>query len=239
MQENVKAFDKAKADKQRKAYIGSLIMIFVLIVCIILAILAWFTTHKREANTSGALLYAADDYDIRYNTYAGTMLSNGTIVYDETVDWNHDFEGEGQPIPEIFTYPGERRYFKTVISNYETTSLHGTVYFENMFVNTNFVTKSEGGESVNFVSQIEGDTSKQAFDLLNNSTVIIGSIYSIVPLQPFCENITLPRATSDGGNVRPSGTVNVYWYVALNGAKIENTIGEEFLKFKSIRFVPN
>ncbi len=235
MQENVNAFDKAKADKQRKAYVGSLIMIFVLAVCIILAIFAWFTGLQVNARTEGNIgLYASDNLNIQYNTYAGTMLSNGTIEYDRTVDWNVD---AGNNVPEVFTYPGERRYFMTVISSNETRQLTGTVYFENMLVNTKFITTSEG-DCVNFASQIEGDTVKQAFDLINDSTVVQGQVYSRVPMQPFCNNITLPAATTTGGKLRPTPVV-VYWYVTLNGAKVDNNIGTMFLEFNAIRFIPD
>ena len=253
MQENVKAFDKATADKQRRAYIGSLIMIFVLAVCIILAIFAWLTGLQRNARTDGNIsLYAADNLNVQYNTYAGTMLSNGTIEYDRTVDWNIN---AGNNPPEILTYPGERRYFMTVISSNETSQLTGTLYFENMLINTKFITTSVGSESVNFASQIDGDTTKQAFDLINDSTVVIGQTYSRIPLQPICENVTLPAATSNGGNLQATPII-IYWYVTLNGAKIHNdiiptTIEEvdeeevvvahdaEFIQFTAIRFIPN
>ena len=256
MQDKVDAFDKAKAEKQRKAYIGSLIMIIVLAVCIILAIFAWFTGLQVNARTNrGISFYSSDDLNVNYNTYAGTMLSNGEIEYDMDVDWNTDFESQGLPVPKIVTYPGERRYFKTVISNYETRSLTGTVYFESMLVNSKFITTSQGGDCVNFASQIAGDPSKQAFDLINDSTVVSGDIYSRIPMQPFCSSVTLPAATSSGGNTIPSRVI-IYWYVTLNGAKVNNDIlptgveevdGQqvpyvreaEFIQFTAIRFIPD
>lgn len=238
MQENVNAFDKAKAQQQRKAYIGSLIMTFVLVICIILAIFAWFKLRQTAtASLSSGSVYAAGNLNIQYNTYAGTMLSNGTVEYDMNVDWNKDFEALGQEIPEVFTYPGERRYFKTVITNNESRAITGTLYFKNMLVNTKFITTKVGSESVNFQSQIEGDEGNlQAFDLINNSTVVQGEDYSIIPLQPICENITLPATVTSGGN---DDTVTVYWYVTLNGANVENDIGSLFLQFNEITFIEN
>lgn len=237
MQENVNAFDKAKAQQQRKAYIGSLIMTFVLVICIILAIFAWFKLRQTAtASLSSGSVYAAGNLNIQYNTYAGTMLSNGTVEYDEGEgkDWNAAY---GENEPEVLTYPGERRYFKTVITNNESRAITGTLYFKNMLVNSKFITTKLGAESVNFQSQIEGDEGNlQAFDLINNSTVVQGEDYSIIPLQPICENITLPATVTSGGN---DDTVTVYWYVTLNGANVENDIGSLFLQFNEITFIEN
>ena len=224
MQENVTAFDKAKADKQRKAYIGSLIMIFVLVVCIILAIFAWFKLRQSAtAYLSTNALYAADDLNVQYNTYAGTLLSNGSVEYDMSVNWNQDFEAQGKSVPNVLTYPGERRYFMTVISNNETRSITGNIYFKDMLVNTRFVTTTVGSESVNFASIIDGTSNWQSFDLVNNSTVIIGDVNSRIPLQPICENVTLPAATISDGDVEPTPLI-IYWYITLNGAKVNNDI---------------
>lgn len=254
MQENVKAFDKAKADKQRKAYIGSLIMIFVLIVCIILAIFAWFKLRQSAtAYLSTNALFAADDLNVQYNTYAGTMLSNGSVEYDMSVNWNRSFDAEGESIPKVLTYPGERRYFMTVVSNNETRAITGNLYFKDMLVNSRFITTSVGAESVNFSSRLDSTSTWQNFDLVNNSTVVIGDVYSRIPLQPICENVTLPAATISDGDVEPTPLI-IYWYVTLNGAKVRNDIipttteevggqtvttahDAEFIQFSEIKFL--
>ena len=235
MQENVNAFDKSKAEKQRKAYTGSLIMLFVLAVCIILAIFAWFTTNSRIAKVKNISAYSADDYDIRYNTYEGTLQSNNKVTYNRTVDWNSDFEKLGQQEPAVNVFPGERKYFMTIISNYDKreVDITGDLCLENLLINKELVTTSEK-IFVNFGSQLEGSNIQQAFDL-GSTSYAYSNVYSRVGLQTIYSGLTLPAATVDDGAVTPS-SITLYWYVTLNGAMVDNTyMNKEFIKFRSFR----
>lgn len=235
MQDKLNAFDKSKADKQRKAYTGSLIMLFVLAVCIILAIFAWFTTNSRIAKIKNISAYSVDDYDIRYNTYEGTVQSNNKVTYDRTVDWNSDFENLGQPIPEVNIFPGERKYFMTIISNYDKREVNitGDLCLENLLINKELVTTSDK-IFVNFGSQLEGTDVQQSFDL-GSTSYAHSNVYSRIGLQTIYSGLTLPAASVDDGAVTPT-SVTLYWYVTLNGAMVDNTyMNQDFLQFRSFR----
>lgn len=240
MQENEqKQFDK---DAQKKALIGNGIILFVVAVGIILAVFAWFSVLEDKATARGISVIANDNLDIRFNTYAGTMQSNGTIVYDETPlkNLNNPAYDEDDASNLMSLFPGERRYFKTVISNYETSAYTGSFTLQSILVNKKLVTTRDK-VCVIFGSNLEGGTYQQSFDLATAQNYyengVESDVFSIVGTQTVYENLALEAGQQSGGNVSPR-SVTVYWYVLLNGDAVDNSaMGEQMLKFQKIKFI--
>ena len=232
-----KQFDK---DAQKKALIGNGIILFVLVIGIISAVFCWFSLIDDSAKARGVNIQSVDNYDIRFNTYPGEMQSNGTIVYNEDTAWdlnNDNFDESGK---DFTMFPGERKYFKTVISNYDLRNYNGSLTFQNVLVNSQLVT-TQTKTCINFVSDL-GSTSQQAYDLATASDYVengtISTTKKVVHSQPIYRNITLAAATNASNGNRVPTDVTVYWYVTLNGDAVDNdSMGEDMIKFQSIRFV--
>ena len=233
-----KQFDK---DAQKKALIGNGIILFVLVIGIILAVFCWFSLIDDNAKARGVNIQSVDNYDIRFNTYPGEMQNNGTIVYNEAAEWNmnnDDFDEAGK---RFKMFPGEKKYFKTVISNYDLSNYTGSLVFQNIVVNKELVT-TQSQTCINFVADLGSTVGQQSYDLAAASDYseagVISNTKKIVHSQPIYKQFTLAAATNgDNGNRIPS-QVTVYWYVTLNGDAVDNDMmGEDMMKFNSIRFV--
>lgn len=234
-----KQFDK---DAQKKALIGNGIILFVLVIGIILAVFCWFSVLDDTATARGISIISNDNLDIRFNTYPGIIQSNGSVIYDETPLKNlnnPDFDEDGN----IFSmYPGERKYFKTVINNYELSPQTGIFTLQSLLVNKKLVTTSEK-ICITFGSNLEDGASQQSFDLKAAQNYyengVLNDTFRLVGTQPIYENLVLPAATrsEQTGNVSATA-VTVYWYVLLNGDTVENDVmGEQMLKLQNIKFI--
>ena len=232
-----KQFDK---NAQKKALIGNGIILFVLVIGIILAVFCWFSLIDDSAKARGVNIQSVDNYDIRFKTYPGEMQSNGTVVYNEDTAWdlnNENFDESGK----AFTmFPGERKYFKTVISNYDLRNYTGSLTFQNILVNSQLVT-TQTKTCINFVAQMDS-ASQQAYDLATASDYVVGGTVSttkkVVHSQPIYRHIALAAATNASNGNRVPTDVTVYWYITLNGDAVDNdSMGEDMIKFQSIRFV--
>ena len=225
---------KVNKDAQKKSLIGDGILLFVLVVGIILAVFAWFNTLRTDSKLGSIKMIANDNLDIRFNTYPGTMQASGNVLYDVTPlkDLNNpDFDEDSN----VFSmYPGEKKYFKTVISNYETTAYIGDLTLMSFLVNHNLLSTSDMA-CLTFAGNLEGSLSQQFYDLVSD-TGYYDATYASVSIQPVYKGISLPAGTETEGNVRPS-TVTVYWYILLNGDAVDNEMmDEEMMKFNSIKF---
>ena len=233
-----KQFDK---DAQKKALIGNGIILFVLVIGIILAVFCWFSLIDDHSRARGVNIQSVDNYDIRFNTYPGEIQSNGAVVYNETTEWNmnnDDFDESGK---RFTMFPGERKYFKTVISNYDLSNYVGSLVFQNIVVNKELVTTSTV-TCINFVADLGSATGQQSYDLAAASDYMVEGVTSttkkIVYSQPIYKQISLAAATNAANGNRVPTQVTVYWYVTLNGDTVDNDMmGEDMIKFSSIRFV--
>ena len=232
--------DALSPEDKKKKLIADGILLFVLIVGIILAIFAWFSVTKDAAAARGLSFISNDDKDIRFNTYPGTMLANGTIEYDEHPYMNMNNPDFSEDTHIFSLFPGERKYFKTIISNYETSAYVGNFTLQSIIVNKKLITTTDK-VCITFASNLEGGTYQQSFDLANAQPYAEGGSISstkmLVGTQYIYSGLTLPGATSSGGNTTP-GTMIVYWYVVLNGDAVDNdAMGEEMMQFQKIKFV--
>ncbi|MBE6818301.1 MAG: hypothetical protein E7517_03975 [Ruminococcaceae bacterium] len=232
--------DAQNPDNKKKALIGNGILVLVLAVGIILAIFSWFAVMNDKAVAHGISLISNDDLDIRFNTYPGTLQADGTVVYDEHPYMNMNNPDFNEDARVFNLYPGERKYFKTVISNYETSNHVGNFTLQSIIVNKKLITTGDK-VCITFASNLEGGTFQQSFDLAQAQPYADGGSISstkmLVPTQEIYTNLTLSRATSSGGNVTPV-PVTVYWYVVLNGDAVDNdAMGEEMMQFQKIKFV--
>ena len=103
-----KKFDK---DAQKKALIGNGIILFVLVVGIILAVFAWFSSLGDYSKARGVNIISNDNLDIRFNTYPGVMQNNGKVIYDEHAEMNLNNPDFDENTNVFSMYPGERKYF--------------------------------------------------------------------------------------------------------------------------------
>ncbi|MBR2590189.1 MAG: hypothetical protein IKE65_04625 [Clostridia bacterium] len=232
-----KKFDKAA---QKKALIGNGIILFVLVIGIILAVFAWFSQLDNHNSARGMNIISNDNLDIRFNTYPGVMQNNGKVIYDEHAEMNLNNPDFDENTNVFSMYPGQRRYFKTVISNYETSSYTGNFILQNILVSKKLVSTDEQ-VCIIFGSDLGSETEQQAFDLAPAADYkendVVSTTQKIVHAQPIYQGVVLPGGTNDGGNIRPS-TVEVYWYVLLNGDAVGNDVmGEQMMKLQSIKFV--
>ena len=234
-----KQFDK---DAQKKALIGNGIILFVLVIGIILAVFCWFSVLEDKATARGISVISNDNLDIRFNTYPGIIQSNGTIIYDENPLKNLNNPDFDEDANLFSMYPGERKYFKTVISNYELSNHRGTFTLQSLLVNKKLVTTSEK-ICITFGSNLEGGAFQQSFDLKSAQDYYEGGVLSntfrLVGTQPIYEDLLLPAAVREQqtGNVSATA-VTVYWYVLLNGDVVENDVmGEQMLKLQNIKFI--
>ena len=230
-----KQFDK---DAQKKSLIGNGIILFVLVIGIILAVFCWFNQLRSNANLGTVNLTANDNLNITFNTYAGRVLANGNIGYDADPLLNLNNEDYDEDEHPITIFPGERKYFKTEISNYELQSFSGYLALTNTYVNSQLLTTADR-VCISFAANLEGSESQQNYDLAADATRV-DATFSAVNTQPLYKGISLPAGTQEGNdNVHP-GTVTIYWYVVLSGDAVENDMmNEQMLKFNSIRFFIN
>ena len=234
-----KQFDK---DAQKKALIGNGIILFVLVIGIILAVFCWFSVLEDKATARGISVISNDNLDIRFNTYPGIIQSNGTIIYDENPLKNLNNPDFDEDANLFSMYPGERKYFKTVISNYELSNHRGTFTLQSLLVNKKLVTTSEK-ICITFGSNLEGGAFQQSFDLKSAQDYyedgVLSNTFRLVGTQPIYEDLLLPAAVREQqtGNVSATA-VTVYWYVLLNGDVVENDVmGEQMLKLQNIKFI--
>lgn len=231
-------------DAQKKALIGNGIILFVLVIGIILAVFAWFSVMRTDVELEGVHLIASDNLNITFNTYAGRVLANGKIGYDEDPLLNLNNEDYDETAHPITIFPGERKYFKTVINNAELQSFNGYLALTNTYVNSQLLTTANR-VCISFAANLEGSESQQDYDLVADASRV-DNTFSTIGIQPLYKNISLPAGTNttvnaqtgeqETGNVIP-GTVTVYWYVVLNGDAVENDMmNQQMIKFNNIRF---
>ncbi|MBR0414820.1 MAG: hypothetical protein IJI67_07105 [Clostridia bacterium] len=231
---------KVNKDAQKKALIGNGILLFVLIVGIILAIFAWFNTMDDRSRARGVNIASNDNLDIRFNTYAGWEQANGTIVYDTDPLKNLNNELYNEDVYDFVLVPGERQYFKTIISNYTDSEHTGDFILQSITVNAKLITKDRKA-CISFASNLENDASQQAYDLAAAADYYDGGILDptkkVVYSQSIYDNMTIAAGTVVSGQIRPSSTT-VYWYVTLNGDAVDNdAMGEHMMRFKRIKFL--
>lgn len=217
----------------KKAYIWNLIMLFVLAICIILVVFAWFSLTKKDVSLDSVSLFAADNLDITFNTYPGTVTPSGAIVYEPNPLKNLNNDDFNETENAFSMFPGEKKYFKTEISNNENSNFTGTFYLQNVLFNSKLVTTSDGAY-ISFSSTAEDNSSQQSFDLVSDSQTYIengevSSVFRIISLQPIYSNLSLPAGA----------TVTVYWYVTLNGSMVDNSMMEaQMMKLRNVKFIP-
>lgn len=236
-QKEQQQFDR---DAQRKALIWNGIVLFVILIGIILAVFAWFAQMNDKAQANGISVISNDNLDIQFNTYPGILQSNGNIVYDEQPLKNLNNPNFDEDSNIFSMYPGERKYFKTVISNNELSPYTGTFVLQSLLVNKKLVTTREK-TCLTFGSNLEGGTYQQSFDLSNAQPYyesgVLSDTFNLVGTQPIYEKLALPAATETGGN-RSANPVVVYWYVLLNGDAVGNEVmGEQMMKLQNIKFI--
>lgn len=232
----------------KKAWVGNAIMLAVLTVGIILAVFAWFSDLDNQARARGLKYRTVDGINVKFNTYLGTATNDGNVVYDLDTNLNNS----DNQIPDINIFPGQTIYFKTDISNYEVTALHGTFSLESMLVNKLLV-NIKSSIPIVFTSVLENSNNQQSFELVNTSDYIIGvtpdPVFKIASNQPIFADIDLPAGVenSQTGNIDP-GEVTVYWQIILNGEAVNNDVmftyneqteqyePTQLIKFSNIRF---
>lgn len=211
-----------KSDELKKAYVSSGIMLFVLVIAIILAVFAWFTVKTVTSSAGTVELRANDNLKIEYNTVVGTPLSSGKVSYPLEFNSSNNLNDENfnENANIFYLYPGEKKYFKTVVYNFETTegNLTGRVNLQNLLVNKAMF---KGGNVVamSFSSTINDSTTPMSNDLADVS-YSFDNTYNLIAIQPLTSTITLPEATSPS---KP-GEVTIYWSVTLNGYAVDNDL---------------
>ena len=232
-----KQFDKAA---QKKALIGNGIILFVLVIGIILAVFAWFTTLDDISRVRGMSYVSVDDLDIRFNTYPGTEQSGGAVVYDENPLMNLNNEDFDEEQNEFVLFPGERKHFKTVISNYEHSAYIGNFVIQNILVNSGLVTTNDTAY-ITFTADMGENTQEQGYNLEQATDYkengVVSSTLKMVNSQSIYKNIHIDALDTTQSPEVP-GTVTVYWYVTLNGSAVDNSfMGQSMMKFQRVKFI--
>lgn len=225
----------------RKAYIANFIMLFALVVCIILVILAWYMNNEN-GYMHGLSFISNDTINVTYSTYVGTVTSTGAVEFDES----KDISADSTQTSAVTIFPGQKQYYKTVVKNGELQSFTGTLYLESLYVNKNFAsyvtTDGSTVSYVQFTSYLGTQSSTtQTYDLSSSSTIFDSTYYN-VSSQSLYSGITLPAGTGTTGDVTPS-MVTIVWCVQLDGDKVTNFDAEgnsvmdtPLMKFNGIRF---